>query len=482
MSSAPQAEEAWSLFDFSPLFSGGLQSFLEQTLRTCGRWFAASGGSVFLQDSGGRFVLRAKTGAQTRIPEGSVIEPGEGLAGAAIRDGQARIVQGVQSSTDLASSMILPLAWGEKGVIGVMNLSRREGESRFDSGDLELAQALASQMAAAVANALLVDELERARQAADQARERLEAVLSSAPSHILHLDGQGELRLLAGGKEGGEEALARAQELAGQLAGFKEPAVRLLRDESGSKVWMARAQPLASGGAIFSIQDVTEHQRALEERSRMRRLAEIGQMTASIAHEIRNPLTGIRSAAQLLASSPEMSEEMAGIIRDEADRLEELCSDFLNYARPLSLNWEEAPLKEIGEQARRMVEAEAEARSVSLALRLEHGPPTILGDRARLQQVLLNLLRNGVQACQAGGKVELTADKTGLVVADNGSGMTAEQQDRLFSPFFTTKAAGTGLGLSSVKRIIEAHGWSISVQSAPGQGSEFRIDWREEAA
>jgi signal transduction histidine kinase len=474
MSAAPRADEAWSLFDFSPLFSGGLERFLEGTLETCGRWFSASGGSVFLKGEDGAYRVRARSGHQVRIPDDAEVRAGEGLAGAVIQEGAARIVQGSLAGSDVATSMILPLTWGSQGVIGVMNLSRQEGERRFDAVDLEAARAMAGQMAAAVANALLLHELE-------QAREQLQAVLAAAPALILLIEPDGILRPLAGQRASDPAPIHHAQNLAPSLAGLTEAEVHILRDPDQNRAWLARAQPLPKGGSVLSIQEVTEHQKALEERARIRRLAEIGQMTASIAHEIRNPLTGIRSAAQLMAECPELSPELCGIVRDEADRLEGLCSEFLDYSRPLSLNWEHADMAEIGRQAEAMLSSEASQKGVSLAFNLDSGPPTILCDRARIHQSLLNLVRNAIQASSPGQTVEIAADSGGITVQDSGTGMTEDQMDRLFSPFFTTKPDGTGLGLSTVRRIVEAHGWQIEAQSRPGEGARFRISWGGDA-
>ncbi len=373
-------DEPWSLFALDTLLSDGLDAYLEECLLRCAEWFRASGGSLFLREQIDQpAALRARVGAQKRIPWSAELLPGEGRAGQVLESGEPLLLQGALQG-DIASSMIIPLVWPQRGVMGVLNLSRGAKEPPFDPADLDLASALADQAALALSNALLLQE-SRAAQA---------------------------------------------------------------------------------------------------EVARMKRMAEIGQMTASIAHEIRNPLTGIRSAAQMIQQSPEMADELATIIQEEADRLNDLCTDFLDFAKPVAVNFETTTLEQIVARQARLLEPGFEAKGVALNLKLNPEKPTIKADASRCGQVVHNLLRNALQATESGGQVTLEESPQGFAVTDNGSGMTAHQLERLFSPFFTTKADGTGLGLNMVQRIVEAHGWSIAVESEPGTGTTVRIGWQAE--
>lgn len=373
-------EEPWSLFALDTLLSDGLDAYLEECLLRCAEWFRASGGSLFLRvQFDGPAALRATVGAQKRIPWSAEISPGEGRAGQVLESGEPQLLQGAVSG-DISSSMIIPLAWPQRGVMGVMNLSRGEKEPPFDPSDLELVSALADQAALALSNALLLQESREAQ----------------------------------------------------------------------------------------------------AEVSRMKRMAEIGQMTASIAHEIRNPLTGIRSAAQMIQQSPEMADELAAIIQEEADRLNDLCTDFLDFAKPVAVNFETISLSDIAAKPIRLLQPSFDSKGVTLDLKLNPEKPTIKADASRCEQVVHNLLRNALQATEQGGRVTLEEDAHGFAVADDGCGMSPDQLERVFSPFFTTKADGTGLGLNMVQRIIEAHGWDVSVESRLGEGTAVRIAWQAE--
>lgn len=219
--------------------------------------------------------------------------------------------------------------------------------------------------------------------------------------------------------------------------------------------------------------------RALEQQvevSRLRRLAEIGQMTASIAHEIRNPLTGIRSAAQMIRQAPELAEEMAAMIEEEAIKLNGLCDEFLAFARPMEI--QPAPLS-LDVPVRRVVtliEDQFKTAGVELRLEIDDKVPIITGDEPRIEQVCRNLLLNALQACSHGDVVTVRITKNGkLIVEDTGSGMTEEVKNKLFTPFLTTKTYGTGLGLSMLKKIIDAHQADLHVQSKQGTGTQFEI-------
>lgn len=210
------------------------------------------------------------------------------------------------------------------------------------------------------------------------------------------------------------------------------------------------------------------------ETARLSRLAEIGQMTAAIAHEVRNPLTAIRSAAQLAQSSPEEAVMLNRMIEEEAVKLDALCTEFLEFARPVRIAEEPVDLADIARHVVQQHLSEFDERGVSLHLDLRE-PRSIRGDRRRIEQIVRNLILNALQACQAGDTVTLRVHGDRLTVEDTGAGMTADAKERLFTPFFTTKPSGTGLGLSNIAKIVEAHAGTIRVESEAGQGTTFEI-------
>jgi signal transduction histidine kinase len=226
-----------------------------------------------------------------------------------------------------------------------------------------------------------------------------------------------------------------------------------------------------------------KHLGDMREVNRVRRLAEIGQMTAAIAHEIKNPLTGIRSAAQLIVSMPDKAVELAQMIEEEAVKLSELCNQFLDFARPIEPTFGAVDLFVIATKLRRIHQHEFWEASVEL--RILGDSTQVLGDRHQVERVMQNLMLNALQATASGGVVTIHLLSRGFTVSDTGSGMSEETLSKLFQPFFTSKPKGTGLGLSNCQKIISAHDGVIVVDSKVGEGSSFRVQFAdnyEEAA
>ncbi|MEI7575847.1 MAG: ATP-binding protein [Armatimonadota bacterium] len=226
-----------------------------------------------------------------------------------------------------------------------------------------------------------------------------------------------------------------------------------------------------------------KHLGDMKEVNRVRRLAEIGQMTAAIAHEIKNPLTGIRSAAQLIVSMPDQAVELAHMVEEEAVKLSELCNQFLDFARPIEPNFGPVDLFVIATKLREIHQHEFWESSVELRIFGDSTP--VLGDRHQIERVMQNLMLNALQATNSGGAVTIQILPRGFSVSDTGSGMDTETLSKLFQPFFTSKPKGTGLGLSNCQKIISAHAGAIVVDSKVGEGSSFRVQFAdnyEEAA
>jgi two-component system, NtrC family, sensor histidine kinase PilS len=237
-------------------------------------------------------------------------------------------------------------------------------------------------------------------------------------------------------------------------------------------------------GTVITFQDLT-HIRALEETSRRQdRLAAIGRMAASIAHEIRNPLAAMRGSIQMLradmSADPSQTELMEIILR-ESDRLNRIISDFLNYARPRSIVQTRVDVGELLKQTFTLLRHSAE---ISDTHGIEEDVPsqTVLvnADAEQLQQVFWNLSRNALHAMPEGGTLRATVhansnNRLQIIFSDTGRGMTADQVEHLFEPFSST-TGGTGLGLSIVYQIIRDHGGTINVRSREGQGTTITID------
>lgn len=498
MSAAPHLREDgfWSLFDLNPMVHGGLEKYLQVSLDRCTRFFRASGASIFLLDEEqGCYRLKARSGRQSRIPSEALIQPGEGLAGQVILLGEAQVLNDDHrtlrlhegsSNGEIASSMIVPLLEPRQGVIGVLNLSRSSSEPPFSPEDLEQAQAMAVQVTLAVLNARLVERLNAAVALSRESRERLSAVLDSVPGGVIVMDSSGSVVsaspwALSEGLFGAGSRLepsmleTEIRIISSQTLKGGVPLSKTVSDEAADRTWILQSQPMPHGGAVVSVQEITQHERSQKEVHRLSRLAEIGRMTAAIAHEFRNPLTGIRSAAQMIQTSPEYSKDFGQIIEEEVIKLNALCTEFLEFARPMALDRDEVVLSEAAKRVADLLYDDFLKKGVSLVIRCEALESPVFADQRRIEQVLHNLLRNSLEATPSGGEVSVSVKGRGFEVRDSGCGLSTDAQEKLFSPFFTTKPQGTGLGLSTVRKIIEAHGGSISAESQEGVGTAFIV-------
>ncbi len=234
---------------------------------------------------------------------------------------------------------------------------------------------------------------------------------------------------------------------------------------------------------VFILRDLSEVRRLEEEVRRREKLAAIGKLAAGAAHEIRNPLSSIKGyAAYFGGKFPEGSEEResAAIMVREADRLNRVISELIEFARAGELRPRRANIGEIAAHSLRLIRPDAAAKGIAVETEgIEDAPDWVL-DPDRITQALLNLLLNAVQAMDKGGALRLRAGvspdgRAFFAVEDQGPGMDPETAARVFDPYFTTKAAGTGLGLTIAHNVAEAHGGEIVVASAPGKGSVFTL-------
>jgi len=237
-------------------------------------------------------------------------------------------------------------------------------------------------------------------------------------------------------------------------------------------------------GMVITFQDLTQV-RSLEETSRRQdRLAAIGRMAASIAHEIRNPLAAMRGSIQMLRSEVESDSsqaELMEIILRESDRLNRIITDFLNYARPRSLTQARVDVGDLLHQTFALMRHSPEINSnQSIVEELPAEPIFAEADEGQLKQVFWNLARNALQAMPQGGTLRATLESNSnsrlrISFTDTGRGMSADQVDHLFEPFSST-TGGTGLGLSIVYQIIRDHGGTINVRSRVGQGTMITVE------
>lgn len=247
-------------------------------------------------------------------------------------------------------------------------------------------------------------------------------------------------------------------------------------------------------GSILLIRDLTRRKELEEDLKRSDRLAMLGTLAAGLAHEIRNPLGGIRGAAQLLRremdSHPSFAQYTDIVIR-EVDRVNHLIEQLLDLSRPPKLNLAPLNIHELLDDVLLLEMQTVREHKVEVRKRFDPSLPPIRGDRAQLTQLFLNLIRNALQAINGQGWLTITTRietdfhirEQGKMrgkfiwvdIEDNGPGIREQDLPHIFSPFFTTKNNGTGLGLAICYRIVKEHGGLIRVESREGNGATFKV-------
>jgi two-component system sensor histidine kinase HydH len=237
-------------------------------------------------------------------------------------------------------------------------------------------------------------------------------------------------------------------------------------------------------GYVFIFRDLTEVRRLEQEVKRSQRLAAVGRLAAGVAHEIRNPLSSIKGFAtyfkEKLREVPE-DQETARIMIQEVERLDRVIGQLLEFARPSQLSTAPVRVADLVRHSLRLIEGDARSRGVELEAVIPDDLPEINVDADRMSQVLLNLYLNAIQAMADGGTMAVAVSRneakkcTVITISDDGPGIPTQDRERIFDPYFTTKADGTGLGLAIVHKIVEAHGGEINIESEPGRGTKVTV-------
>ncbi|MBK7425033.1 MAG: PAS domain-containing protein [Propionivibrio sp.] len=328
-------------------------------------------------------------------------------------------------------------------------------------------------------------ELRRQYQEKQALSERLSLLLNALPAGVVVLDSAATVS---------EANPVASQMLGAAIIGSDWPTLaraKLVATDSPDE-WQLAAQrvsiaesPLDSaGGRLLLIHDITVAHELKANLERNQRLAAMGEMAASLAHQLRTPL-----ATALLYSSnltqPELSDaartRFAGKASEQLKRLERLIQDVLLFARGESIGRDVIAAASLIADCAQMIEPLCREKGIRFNVSSEVGDSIITGSRKALGGALLNLLENAVQACEV--RTERSAEvRLGAVIAarqlrvsvrDTGGGIEPETQARIFEPFFTTRGQGTGLGLAIALGVVRAHGGTIEVSSMPGEGSEF---------
>jgi PAS domain S-box-containing protein len=240
-------------------------------------------------------------------------------------------------------------------------------------------------------------------------------------------------------------------------------------------------------GKVANLQDMTQIYKMQEEILRIDRLAYLGEFSSTLAHEIRNPLAGIKTTAQALSEElgeDDRRKEYLDRIIKEIDRLNELLRTFFSFAKPRSLDLIPSRIENIIKEVKDLLAKEAERMNVTIKEVYDADLPSIPLDVNQMQQVFMNLFLNAIDAMPTGGTLTVEIGRKDsqkgwiqVKIKDTGKGIVAEHLTKIFNPFFTTKSKGLGLGLTITHKIMEGHGGTIGVKSAPEKGSMFILSF-----
>lgn len=226
-----------------------------------------------------------------------------------------------------------------------------------------------------------------------------------------------------------------------------------------------------------------EQRKLVEQLNLAERLAALGEMVAGVSHEIKNPLGIIQSTAELLNNMPDADEnqkKLSNVITEESIRLNRIVTEFLDFARPHELNLHNFNLNEIIQKNIDFLKPEIDKKGIKVETNLDSKRFQITADQDLLHRVIMNLIINAMQAITGEGKININvAEERGgynIDIIDSGCGISDENLNKIFNPFFTTKEKGSGLGLPIVRKIVEGHGGNIDIESAEGEGTRVILN------
>ena len=314
--------------------------------------------------------------------------------------------------------------------------------------------------------------------------ERLTLLMAALPAGVVLLDENGAVEQLnhaARGLLGEVFAGTHWSVLSKRFEATDTPGEHLLQQADNTlRIGISESPLDRRGGRIVLLHDVTEAWQMRMQSARSERLAAMGEMVASLAHQLRTPLaaallyTGHMASAEL---DPAARSKVADRALERLRHLEKLIQDMLIFARGEALGRELFGVCDLVAELALTIEPVAQRRGIEFSADCTAGARQLFGNRKEIAGALINLLENALQAVGEGGAVSLGAheESGGAVfqVQDNGRGIPQELQERLFEPFYTTRADGTGLGLAIARGVARAHGGEIRLRSAPGEGSEF---------
>jgi len=443
------------------------------------------------------------------------IRVGQGVMGRVFQTGKPVLVKDVSSLPDYVpgihgalSELAVPMIARDR-VIGVINVESPRSDA-FGEEDIPPLMTMASQAAIAIENARLYEDLRAVSAHNRELHQFNSRILRSVNLGIYTVDA--DLIITSWNRRmeemsGVAETEAVGRPLLDRFPNLEEEGIglrirRVLERGVPEKLRLAhrnlrgqlrfqkrRLAPLkdqgATTGVVVIVEDVTEFKQLLDQIIQSEKLAEVGRLSAGIAHEINNPLAVICYGAQLLQREESLApfqRDLVGRIETEAERLKALAGSLLSFSRPREMTKRQTDLNEVLGDVLRLVRYELNRKSLQVKESFEDLPP-IQADPNKLKQVFINLLINAAQAVEEhGGTISVSTrvvngEEVEVEVADSGPGIPKELQEEIFTPFFTTKkeGEGTGLGLYICRNLVREHNGRLLVASEPGEGTVFKV-------
>jgi two-component system NtrC family sensor kinase len=436
---------------------------------------------------------------------------GEGIAGWVAANGVPLLVgdvsqepRYVEAIKEIKSGLAAPLI-SEGKAIGVLNVDS-VNKAAFSEDDLKLLVIYAGHTASLIKNAMLYGQVMTER-------NFRENILESSPSSVIAVNMKKEITSINRRTEElfrlkrkhvlGQQAAAvfgdqivHLVDLAidqGDLVDYQE--IHKIRKDGSQLIlgitssWLRDHQDNLIG-VVFIVRDLTEGKRTEELIRRMDRLTSIGQLSAGIAHEIRNPLASISLNVQMLSKKWALDDAAKNIVSDTLegiDRIKSLVKGMLDFAKPSTPALKKGSIARVLQNSISLLDSQLRKKKIEVKLDLVEGLPEIVFDEHQIQQVLVNLLLNGLEAMSDGGSIRIKGSlgkdqkkrrrHLALHIMDTGVGIPPGNLSKIFDPFFTTKPEGTGLGLSIVHKILDQHHASIEVISEENRGTTFILSF-----
>ncbi len=472
----------------------------------------ASSCTLFLIDEESKELeIASRNGEGCLDTEHFRLKVGEGIVGWVAESGLSLLVSDVHQEAryleiveGIASQLAVPLI-SEKRVLGVLSIDSR-ARAAFSEDDLKLLLIFAGHTASLIKNVRLYGQVMTER-------NFRENILESSPNSVVSINLKKEISSI---NRRTEEIfnLKRSQVVGRKAAEIFEADINRIIDlaldqhtvadyqeikklaKDGSTITLGITSSLLKNhqrnliGAMVIIRDLTEEKKTEALIRRMDRLSSLGQLSAGIAHEIRNPLTSINFNVQLLAKKVVMTEATRNLIDDTQegiDRIRILVKGMLDFAKPSRPCLQNDSIVRVLKDSIALLDSQLKKHKVLVALDMDDDLPEVVLDAHQIQQVFVNLLLNGMEAMAEGGRISVagriekdaSADRERLLlhITDQGQGISREDLSQIFNPFFTTKADGTGLGLSIVHKILEQHNATVDVRSEEGQGTTFLLSF-----